>query len=147
MSGLTRDGTENERADKGWVSRTYLARPNSQVLTGTGEISIFPVQLTTSRIGNLTRLVHTLLKVLATHVSSHLLPPISAPINFQKQVVHAQYRFTFLKFTCRCNSLHQLHFMSSQSRRRIPRNHNLQNKIKFNNTDLGICLAICYHQF
>ena len=32
-------------------------RPNSQARTGTGEYSFFPVELTTSRIGNLTRLI------------------------------------------------------------------------------------------
>ena len=53
---------ENEQADRGRDGRTRLARPNSQARTyGDREISIFPVQLTTSRISNLTRLVHTLL--------------------------------------------------------------------------------------
>ena len=50
MSRLTRDGTAEP------VSR-------SQILMGANadrEIFIFPVQLTTSRIGNLTRLIHTL---------------------------------------------------------------------------------------
>ena len=36
--------------------RTRLARPNWETI-------IFPVQLTTSRIGNLTRLIHTLLHI------------------------------------------------------------------------------------
>ena len=36
-------------------------------------IFIFPVQLTTSRIGNLTRLIHTLLYVMTIHTS--LIPP------------------------------------------------------------------------
>ena len=31
-------------------------------------IFIFPVQLTTSRIGNLTRLIHTLLYVMTIHI-------------------------------------------------------------------------------
>ena len=58
MSGLTRDGT---------------AEPTSQGQTlrrerGQGR-SIFPVELTTSRIGNLTQLIHTVLKVLTTHRS------------------------------------------------------------------------------
>ena len=34
------------------------------------EILIFPVQLTTSRIGNLTRLIHTLLYVMTIHTYS-----------------------------------------------------------------------------
>ena len=52
----------HEQADAGRDCRTRLARPNSQARTRTGEYSIFifPVQLTTSRIGNLTRLIHTL---------------------------------------------------------------------------------------
>ena len=44
--------------------QTRLARPNSQARTGTREQIIFPVQLTTSMIGNLTRLIHTLLYVM-----------------------------------------------------------------------------------
>ena len=51
----------DEQADAGWDCRTRLARPNSQTRTNADrEILIFPVQLTTSRIGNLTRLIHTL---------------------------------------------------------------------------------------
>ena len=52
---------ENEQADAGRDGRTRLARPNSQARTGTaaGEKNIFPAQLNTSRIGNLTRLIHT----------------------------------------------------------------------------------------
>ena len=37
-------------------------------------IFVFPVQLTTSRIGNLTRLIHTLLYVMTTHTYIHLVP-------------------------------------------------------------------------
>ena len=49
---------ENEQADAGRDDRMRLARPNSQARTGTGrEIFVFPIQLTTSRIGNLTRLI------------------------------------------------------------------------------------------
>ena len=50
----------DEQADAGRDGRTRLARPNSQARTGTGEY-FFSGQLTTSRIGNLTRLIHTLL--------------------------------------------------------------------------------------
>ena len=42
---------ENERADEGRNGWTRPARPNSQARTGTREIFLFPVQLTTSRIG------------------------------------------------------------------------------------------------
>ena len=52
MSGLTGDGTAD-----------HVSRPNSQARTETGENIIFPVQLTTSRIGILTRLIHTLAMV------------------------------------------------------------------------------------
>ena len=51
-----------EQADAGRDCRNRLARPNYQARTGTGgdrEKHIFPVQLTTSRIGNHTRLILT----------------------------------------------------------------------------------------
>ena len=50
----------DEQAGAGGDSRNRFARPNSQARTGTGKYSFFPVQLTTSRIGNLTRLILTL---------------------------------------------------------------------------------------
>ena len=51
----------DEQADAGRGCRTRLTRPNSQARMGTGNIFILPVQqLTTSRIGNLTRLILTL---------------------------------------------------------------------------------------
>ena len=50
----------DEQADAGRDYRTHLARPNSQARTGTGNNEFFPAQLTTSRIGNRTRLMHTL---------------------------------------------------------------------------------------
>ena len=50
----------DEQADAGRDCRTRLARPNSQARMGTGKKLIFPVQLTTSRIDNLTRLILTL---------------------------------------------------------------------------------------
>ena len=53
---------ENERTDAGWDGRTRLARPNFQARTGT-EKNIFPVELNTSRNGNLTRPIHNLLEV------------------------------------------------------------------------------------
>ena len=51
-----------------------MGRPNPSRATkfsgayGDSGIFIFPAQLTTSRIGNLTRLIHTLLYVMTTHV-------------------------------------------------------------------------------
>ena len=51
----------DEQADAGRDCRTRLARPNSQARTNADrEIFIFPVQLTTNRIGNLTWLIDTL---------------------------------------------------------------------------------------
>ena len=65
MSRLTRDGKAEP------VSRDQILRH----ARGQGNI-IFPVQLTTSRIGNHTRLIHTLLYVMTIHtyIPSH---PIS----------------------------------------------------------------------
>ena len=61
------------------VSRDGTAEPVSrdQILRharGQGNI-IFPVQLTTSRIGNLTRLIHTLLYVMTIHTYIHTVDP------------------------------------------------------------------------
>ena len=55
---------ENGQANAGRDGRNCLVRPNSPARTGT----IFSIELTTSRIGNLTRLIHTctLLKVITT---------------------------------------------------------------------------------
>ena len=65
-------GVENERADAG---RDGTAEPNSQdqILRserGQGENPVFPVQLTTSMIGNHTRLMPILLKVMTTHTNT-----------------------------------------------------------------------------
>ena len=66
---------ENEQADAGRNGRTRLARPNLRRANGDREIFIFPVhQLITSRIGNLTRLIHTLLYVMTIHPSIHISP-------------------------------------------------------------------------
>ena len=64
----------DEQADAGRDGWTRLAGPNSQARTGTGKI-IFPVQLTTSRIGNLTRLIHTLLYVMTIQTYIHTYIP------------------------------------------------------------------------
>ena len=60
MSRLTRDGTAEP------ISRDQILRH----ARGQGNI-IFPVQLTTSRIGNLTRLIYTLLYVMTIHTYIH----------------------------------------------------------------------------
>ena len=60
MSRLTRDGTAEP------VSQTKFSGTH-----GDRGTFIFPVQLTTSRIGNLTRLIHTLLYVMTIHTYIH----------------------------------------------------------------------------
>ena len=50
----------HEQADTGWDCRIRPARLNSEALMGTQKKIFFPVELTTSRIGNLAGLIHTL---------------------------------------------------------------------------------------
>ena len=71
MSRLTRDGTAEP------VSRDQILRHGR----GQGN-TIFPVQLTTSRIGNLTRLIHTLLYVMTIHTYIHAYILLSVHKNF-----------------------------------------------------------------
>ena len=67
----TQPGYRDELADAGRNCRTRLARPNSQARTGTGKF-IFSVQLTTSRICNLTRFILTLaICVTILHTYTH----------------------------------------------------------------------------
>ena len=61
MSRLTRDGTAEP------ISRDQILRH----ARGQENI-IFPVQLTTSRIGNLTLLIHTLLYVMTIHIHTYI---------------------------------------------------------------------------
>ena len=56
----------DEQAYAGRDCRTRLGRPNSQARTRDREIFIFPAQLTTSKIGNLIRLI-----ILLLHVCDH----------------------------------------------------------------------------
>ena len=49
----------DEQAGAGWDGRTCLARPSLRRERGQGML-ISPVQLTSSRIGNHARLIHTL---------------------------------------------------------------------------------------
>ena len=65
MSRLMRDGTAEP------ASRDQILRH----ARGQGNI-IFAVQLTTSRIGNLTRLIHTLLYVMTIHTYIHTTCPL-----------------------------------------------------------------------
>ena len=54
---------ENEQADAGRDGGTPSGETKFSGAYGDGGIFIIPVQLTTSRIGSLTRLIHTLLYV------------------------------------------------------------------------------------
>ena len=63
----------DKQADAGLDCRTRLVRPNSQARTATGKYPTFPVQLTTSRIGNLTGLIFLLLNVITIHTVALIL--------------------------------------------------------------------------
>ena len=65
----------DEHADAGRDCQTRLARPNFSGTNADREISIFPVQLTTCKTGNLTRLIHTLAIYVTIH--TYLDPNIS----------------------------------------------------------------------
>ena len=59
----------DEQADAGRDGRNRLARPKSQARTNANrDIFIFSVQLTTCRIGNLTRLIRTLAICVTIHI-------------------------------------------------------------------------------
>ena len=58
---------EDEQADAGRDYRIRLARPKSSDANADREIFIFPVELTTSRIDNLTRLIHALAICVTIH--------------------------------------------------------------------------------
>ena len=58
---------ENEQADAGQGRPNPSRKAKLSGANGDRELFIFPVNLTTSRIGNLTRLIHTLLCVRAIH--------------------------------------------------------------------------------
>ena len=58
------------RTRKNYVEYVASAEQYADILTK-ALIFIFPVQLTTSRIGNLTRLIHTLLYVMTIHTYIH----------------------------------------------------------------------------
>ena len=61
----------DELADAGWDCRTCLARPTLSGANADREIFIFSVQLTTSRIGNLTRLILLLRYMMNIHTCTH----------------------------------------------------------------------------
>ena len=62
MSRVTRDGTA-EPASRDQIVRRYYER-------GHGKKNTFPVQLTTSRISDHTRLIHTLLYAMTIHTAT-----------------------------------------------------------------------------
>ena len=59
---------ENEEADAGRDGPNPSREAKFSGANGDREMFIFPVQLTSSRIGNHTGLIHTLLKVLTIHI-------------------------------------------------------------------------------
>ena len=67
----------DEQADAGWDWLNPSRETKFSGTHGDRGIFIFPVQLTTSRIGNLTRLIHTLLYVMTIHTYIHTAEPIS----------------------------------------------------------------------
>ena len=67
VSTIFSPSVENERAGARRDDRTRLARPNS-LANGGGENTFFSVQMTTSRVDNHTRFIHTLMKVLVEMV-------------------------------------------------------------------------------
>ena len=63
---------ENEQADAGRDGRNLSREIKISDTNGDREILIFPVQLTTSRSGNLTRLIHYMLAVCDSHTIMYL---------------------------------------------------------------------------
>ena len=65
------------------------------------EIFIFPVQPTTSRIGNLTRLIHTLALCVTIHtyISTYIAPEIPLFFTSNAAVIVCQEQSTFLSFS------------------------------------------------
>ena len=73
----------DEQADAGRDCRTRLARPNSQARTNADrEIFIFPVQLTTCKTDNATRLIHTLVIWVTIHASAPTITRVSSVFPF-----------------------------------------------------------------
>ena len=86
MSRLTRDGTAEP------VSRDQILRRER----GQGNIH-FSVQLTLSRIGNLTRLILLLLYVMTIHTASST-QLLKAPIIYTTNTIHRCYKLVREKF-------------------------------------------------
>ena len=75
MSRLTRDGTGRLNPSR----ETKFSGTH-----GDRGILIFPVQLNTSRIGNLTRLIHTLRYVMTIHIYLNILTIFPLRVDAQK---------------------------------------------------------------
>ena len=64
---------KNEQADAGRVQPNPSCETKFSGAKGDRGISFFPVQLTTTRIGCLTRLIHTLLHVMTIYTYIHII--------------------------------------------------------------------------
>ena len=71
---------KNERADAGRDGRTLSCETNFSGANGDREPLMSLVQLTTSRTGDHTWLIHARLKVLTIHTCIHRVEPISTSI-------------------------------------------------------------------
>ena len=77
----------DEQTDAGRDCRTRLARPNSQARAWTGKNSFFfSVQLTTSRVGNLTRLIHTF--AVCVTIQYQIQTPASVVFDLGPKIIH-----------------------------------------------------------
>ena len=87
MSRLARDGTAEP------ISRDQFLRRERR-----REIFIFPVQLTTSRIGNLTRLILLLLYVMTIHtyIHTYACAPTTTTRPYVTTSVCVRFRFLFI---------------------------------------------------
>ena len=80
---------ENEHADAGGGRLNPSRGTKFSGANGDREIFIFPVQLTTSRFGNLTRLIHTQLFVMIIqHTYIHTYTPLSRLIRGFRNKYH-----------------------------------------------------------
>ena len=114
MSRLTRDGTAEPSHE------TKLSGTN---FNADGEIFIFPVQLTTSRIGNLTRLIHTLaIYVMCDNTYIHAClvggnPTMNTPRLRRGGGITSSFQFHF--FTCIGTPIEVSNIILSRSERRV----------------------------
>ena len=92
MSRLTRDGTAEPYRETRF-SGAYRDK----------EIFIFPVQLTTSRIGNLNRLIHTLLYAMTIHnIQTYFTQRLSVNRWLQRCTFHHLFNITGMLIALWC---------------------------------------------